>query len=84
MEKFYRVLMINDFARDVVIFGVDNSLSFHTNNRKNKFSVLNERPTDSINNNTGASEKKLILALGKQRQNFAYVDITMVMRVTCM
>ena len=74
----------NDFTRDVVIFGVGNSLSFHTNTRKNKFSVLNERPTDSINNNTGASEKKLVLALAKQKQNFAYVDITMVMRVTCM
>ena len=29
----------NDFARYIVIFGVDNTLSSHTNNHKNNFDV---------------------------------------------
>ena len=32
----------NDFARNVAIFGVDNSSSSQTNNRKNNFLVLGE------------------------------------------
>ena len=32
----------NDLARNVVIFGVDNSSSSHTDNRKNNFLVLGE------------------------------------------
>ena len=35
----------NDFARNVVTFGVDNSLSSQADNRKNKFLVLGEAPT---------------------------------------
>ena len=38
-----------DFTRNVVIFGVDNSLSSHTDNQKNNFLVLGEGPTDGIN-----------------------------------
>ena len=30
----------NDFAKNVLIFGVDNSSSPHTDNHKNNFSVL--------------------------------------------
>ena len=37
----------NTFARNVS-FGADNSSSSHTNNRKNKFLVLHERPTHII------------------------------------
>ena len=61
----------NGFVRNVVIFVVDNSSSFYTDNRKNNFLVLGERPTDDINNSTGAAEKKLRLTLLKQIQNFA-------------
>ena len=32
----------DDFARNVVIFGVDNSSSIHTENRKNSFLVLED------------------------------------------
>ena len=48
----------NDFARNVVIFGVDNSLSTHTNKnlKKRNFSVLGEGLTDGINDSTGAAE----------------------------
>ena len=34
----------NDFARNVAIFGLDNSSSSHTYNRKSNFCVLGEGP----------------------------------------
>ena len=74
----------NGFARNVVIFGVDNSSSYHTDNGKNNFLVFGEGPTQSINTSTGEAEKKIVLTLVKQIQNFAYVYITVVMKVTCM
>ena len=46
----------NDFARNVIIFGVDNSLSFHCDNRKNDFLVLRERPIDDINESISVAE----------------------------
>ena len=52
----------NGFASNVVIFGIDNSSSFHTDNWKNRFLVLGEGPPQSINDSTGASEKKMLLA----------------------
>ena len=39
----------NDFTRNVVIFGVDNSSSSHTDNGTTNFLVLTEGPTDDIN-----------------------------------
>ena len=60
----------NTFARNVVSFGADNSSSSHTNNRKNKFLVLHERPTHIINDSTGATKYILVLTIVKQRQNF--------------
>ena len=44
---------------NVVIFGVDNSSSFHIDNAKNKCLVLGERPTDDINNSIGALKTKV-------------------------
>ena len=38
----------NNFARNVVIFGVNNSSSSHTGNHKNNVLMLNEWPTDDI------------------------------------
>ena len=75
--------MGNDFARNFLIFGVNNSSSSHTDNRKSNFLVLDEGPTQGITDTTGAVEKKLVFNLVNQIQNFAYVCITMVMRVTC-
>ena len=57
----------NDLARNVVIYGGDNSSSSHADNRKNNFLVLGEGLTYGIN---GAPES-LALTLLKQRQNFA-------------
>ena len=35
----------NDFARNVIIFAVDNSSSSHSDNRKNNFLILGEGTT---------------------------------------
>ena len=74
----------NDFARNAVIFGVDDSQRSHTDNRKNNFLVLGEGPTDGINDGTDVAGKKVVLILVKQRQDFGYVYFKMVIRVTCM
>ena len=67
----------NGFARNVVIFGVDNIWSSHTDNQKNNFLVLVEGSTD-IND-----QMILILTLVMQRQ-MMIVYITMMISVTCM
>ena len=68
----------DDFARNVMIFGVDSSLPSHSNNCKNNFLVLCEGPTDHINIALVQQRKSLILILVKERKNFALVYITMV------
>ena len=55
----------NDFATNVVIFGVDNSSSSHTDNRKNIFLVLGEGSTQGINDGTGVAEKKISFNFSK-------------------
>ena len=49
--------LLNDFARNVVIVGVDNSSSSHTDNQKNNFLVLGEGPTVSALSGTVSAEK---------------------------
>ena len=44
----------NGTARNVITFGVDNSSSFHDDNRKNNFLVLGEDPTFRITGNFGS------------------------------
>ena len=44
------------FARNVVIFGVDNTSSSHTDNQKNIFLALSEGQTEGINYNIGAAK----------------------------
>ena len=48
----------NDLARNVIIFGVDNSTSSHSDNSKNNFKLLSEGPTYGINESFGSPEKK--------------------------
>ena len=62
----------NDFARNVVIFGVDNSSSSHTDNRKNDFLVLVEGQADGIHDNTGAAEKKFRINFSKEKIKLHY------------
>ena len=64
----------NVFATKLVMFGVNNSLSSHDDNRKNKFFLLDEGRTIYINRSVVTAEKKIninfVLILLKQRQNF--------------
>ena len=65
----------DDFARNVIIFGVDSSLSSHTDNLKDDFLVLVEGDTFSSDGSFDAVEKNLLLILVKQKQSFAWVCI---------
>ena len=55
----------NDNARNVLIFGVDNSSSSHADNRKNNFLVLGAGPTSGINGSFGSPEKKFSINFSK-------------------
>ena len=48
----------NEFARNVVIFGVNFSSSSHSINHKNNFLVLGEGPAFGINGSVSSPEKK--------------------------
>ena len=48
----------NDFARYVIIFGVDNHSSSHLGNLKNNVLVLGEGPTYGINGSFDSPEKR--------------------------
>ena len=48
----------NDFRRNAVIFGVDNSSILHTDSLKNIFLVLSDGPTENINGSFGTTVKK--------------------------
>ena len=73
----------NDFARNVIIFCVDKSLSFHSDNLKNIFSMSGEGQTYDINGSFGSAES-LELTFVNQRQNFASVYIMMKVIVICL
>ena len=49
----------NNTARNVVIFGVDNSSSSHIDNPKNNFLVSGEGPIEGIYSSVGGEEKNL-------------------------
>ena len=48
----------NYHARNVIIFGVDNSSSFHTDNHKNNSLVLGKGPSNNVSNSGGTTQKK--------------------------
>ena len=60
----------NDFARNVINFGVDNSSSFHSDNRKNNFLILGEGPTYGNNGSLGSPGKKIIINFTKANTKF--------------
>ena len=74
----------NDYARNAIICGVDNSSSSHSDNLKNNFLVLGEKVTFGINGSFGAPEKGLILILEKQTQTFAWVYNILLITVICL
>ena len=47
----------NDLARNVVISGVENTSSSHSDIKKNSFLVLVEGPAKGINDSAGARKK---------------------------
>ena len=55
----------DDSARNDIIFWIDNSSSFHTDNLKNDFSILREGNVFGINGSFGASEKKINFSKAK-------------------
>ena len=61
----------NDFARNVIIFDVDNSSLFHCDNRKNNFSILSEDPTYG-NRSFRSPEKKFSINFTKANTNFFF------------
>ena len=65
--------LANHFARNVIISGLDNGSSSHSDNPKNNFSVLGGSPAHGITRSFGSPEKGLILNLIKQTQNFVCV-----------
>ena len=62
-----RVICGNDFARNVVIFGVDNTSSSHTDDQKGNFIVLAEQPTHEFKGSLGTPEKKSSIRFSKAK-----------------
>ena len=74
----------SNFAKNDVIFGVDNSSSPHADNRKHKFLVVGEGSTYGINGKFVPLRKSLALLLVKQTHKFTCVCIIMVIIVICL
>ena len=60
----------NDYARNNIIFGVDNSSSCHADNLKNNFSILGGGDTLVLMEALVHQKKGLVLTLAKQTENF--------------
>ena len=60
----------NHFTRNVIIFGVDNSSSSHTNNPKNNILMLDEVPSDGINDSASAAGKIFSIRFHKSNTKF--------------
>ena len=60
----------NDTARNVVIFGVDNSASSHADNAKNHFLMLGKVPTFRISGSFGSPKKKFSISFRKANTKF--------------
>ena len=75
----------NGIARNVIIFGLDNSSSPHSDNPKNNFFVLDQDPAYGINGSFGPLKKrKLVSILLKQTENFVPVCIIMLIIFICL
>ena len=62
----------NGFAKNVVIFGIDNSSSSHAETRKSNILVLGEGPTYGINISFGSPEKKFSFSFSKESTKFCF------------
>ena len=68
-----------DSARNIMIFGIDNSLSSHAENSKNNFFQLLEFMEALVH-----QRKCLVLILVKHTQNFVWVCIIMLIKIICL
>ena len=64
-QSFY-----NSTARNIIIFGVDNSSSSYVDNLKNNFLILDKGPTFGINGIFGSPEKKFSINFTKANTKF--------------
>ena len=60
----------NDFARNIVIFGADNSSSTYVDSRKNNFSMLSKGSSYGINGSFDAQVKTFSINSSKARTKF--------------
>ena len=60
----------NEYTRNVLIFGVDNTSSFHTDNLRNHFITLGEGDTFGISGNIDPSETKFSINFSKAKTKF--------------
>ena len=60
----------NDIARNLIMFGVDNSSSSHADNCKNNFLVLGEGATFAINRRFGSPDIKFSINFSKGSRKF--------------
>ena len=60
----------NDFTRNVLFFGVDNSSSSHIDNHKNNFIVLGEGPANYTNDSPSAAKQKFSINFTKAKTKF--------------
>ena len=73
----------NKFARNVISFSVDNSLSSHADNCKNNFLVLMKVQLMVLMEALDHQRKSFVLILLKETQNFVWVCIIMLTIVIC-
>ena len=66
----YKTISDNGTTRNVIIFGVDNSSTSHSDNGKNIFLILCEGNTFGINGRFGSSEKKVSIYFSKANKKF--------------
>ena len=60
----------NGSARNVIIFGLDNSSSSHTDNSENNFLVLGKGKTFGINGSFYVPEKMFSISFSKAKRKF--------------
>ena len=68
----------NGFARNVIIFDVDNASSTHADNHKNIFFALGQGPTFGVNRSFSSPEKKSSINFTKAKTTFPRICITTV------
>ena len=60
----------NDYARNVIVFGFNDTSSSHADNCKNNFLILGEGPTFGIDGSFGSPEKNFSINFTKANTKF--------------